>query len=292
MAEKLVIGCGYLGRCVAARWQQQGHRVWATTRSSQRAEEWRTLGWQPVLCDVLDPASLRQLPRIATAVYCVAMDRTAGQSMRTVYVDGLRNVLDAWLERPEADRPSRLIYVSSTSVYGQTGGEEVDETSLAEPIEESGRVVLEAEQLLRQRWPLAVCLRFAGIYGPGRLIGAQMLRAGEAIKGDPEGWLNLIHRDDGVEAVLAAEEKGQAGDVYLISDDRPARRREFYARLAELLGTTPPRFETSADQPAMPQMRANRRLCNRKAREGLNWKPRYPSFEEGLLAFVAGSLSR
>src|SRR5256886_16983899 len=84
--------------------------------------------------------------------------------MRAVYVDGLRNVLS------RLRAPRRFLYVSSTSVYGQRDGEEVDETSATEPVEESGRVVLEAESVLRSVCPEAVVLRFAGIYGPGRWL--------------------------------------------------------------------------------------------------------------------------
>ncbi len=278
MADKLVLGCGFLGRRVAALWHQEGHRVWATTRNPQRAEEWRSLGWHPVLCDVLDPASLGRLPIVSTVVYCVGLDRQAGQSMRSVYVDGLAHVLDTWLKRPENERPGRLIHVSSTSVYGQRDGEEVEESSPTEPSEESGQVVLQAERLLLERWPTAIVLRFAGIYGPGRLIGAKGLQAGEAIVGDPQGWLNLIHVEDGARAVLAAEQ-GRPGEVYLIADDRPVRRQEFYSRLAQMLGTEPPRWESPSGL-----RRANRRVSNRKARQELNWAPSYPSFEEGLLA--------
>ena len=98
------------------------------------------------------------------------------------------------------------MYVSSTGVYGQCHGEEVDEESATEPVEESGRVVLEAERLLHQQLPEAVILRFAGIYGPGRLLRRQAIEAGEVLVGDPEKWLNLIHVADGAAAVHAAEE--------------------------------------------------------------------------------------
>src|SRR5258708_3859424 len=116
MADKLVIGCGYLGRVVAAQWRDAGHRVFATTRSPQRAEDLRSTGLEPVLCDVLRPDSLRALPSSAeTIVYCVGLDRTAGVPMRIVYVSGLANVLTA-LE----DWAGRFVYVSSTGVYAQT----------------------------------------------------------------------------------------------------------------------------------------------------------------------------
>jgi nucleoside-diphosphate-sugar epimerase len=283
MADRLVIGCGYLGQRVAARWHEQGQRVWVTTRQASRGEEFRRQGWQAVLCDVLDPVSLAHLPPVETAVYCVGLDRGAGQSMQRVYVDGLANVLAAW-KTP----PARVIYVSSTGVYGQTEGEEVDETAAIKPTEESGRIVLEAEGVLRSRLPRAIILRFAGIYGPGRLLRAQALRDNEALAGDPEGFLNLIHVTDGAAAVLAAEARGAAGSTYIISDDCPVRRRNFYTHLAQLLGTPPPRFEPWPSDRLLPALlRANRRLSNRRARTDLAWNLLYPSYEQGLLASLS-----
>lgn len=276
----LVIGCGYLGQRAAARWREQGWRVWATTRSLARAEELRQGGFEPVVCDVTAPESLRQLPAVATVLYCVGMDRAAGMSMREVYVGGLRNVLAS------LPRPDRFVYVSSTSVYGQTNGEEVDEESATGPEEDSGRVVLEAEALLRERLPEAVVLRFAGIYGPGRLLRRQAIEAGEPLIGDAEKWLNLIHVEDGVAAVLAAAERGRG--VYNVSDGRPVRRREFYTVLARLLGAPQPRFvPRSLGEPLPAHERANRRVVNRRLCEELGVVLRYPDCEAGLTASVS-----
>ena len=273
--DKLIVGCGYLGRRVAALWRAQGHPVLATTRG--RAEELRALGVEPVVCDLVAGTGLDALPAAATVVYSVGFDRS-GVSMRDVYVRGLANVLD------RLPPPARFVYVSSTGVYGQTGGEEVDESAPTEPAEESGRVVLEAERLLRERLPGAVVLRFAGIYGPGRVIRRQAIAAGEPIVGDPEKWLNLIHVEDGAAAVLAAEEGAAPGAVYNVCDDRPARRRDFYEELARLLGAPAPRFVPPAPgAPPPPHERANRRILNRRLR-ALGWGPRYPSFREGLPA--------
>src|SRR5438552_1428072 len=126
----LVIGCGYLGRRVAAAWRDRGRRVAALTRG--RAAELAADGFEPVVGDVLDPASLAALPEAATVLYAVGLDRTAGRSMRDVYVTGLANVLAAL---PPC---GRLLYVGSTSVYGQTDGSVVTEASPTEPATESG----------------------------------------------------------------------------------------------------------------------------------------------------------
>lgn len=269
----LVIGCGYLGRLVSAAWRASRRQVAALTRN--RADELAAFGLEPIVGDVLDPASLKALPAASTVLYAVGLDRSAGRSMRDVYVGGLHNVLAAL---PPC---GRFLYVSSTSVYGQTDGALVDEQSPTEPREESGRIVLEAERLLRELRPEAITLRFAGIYGPGRLLRRKaQFDEGVPLPGDPEGFLNLIHVEDGARAVIAAEERGRPGETYLVADDTPVRRREFYSHLAHLLGTPPARFEDRASSVA------NRRISNRKARSELGFVPRFPSYVEGLAASV------
>ncbi|MGE3807356.1 MAG: NAD-dependent epimerase/dehydratase family protein, partial [Gemmataceae bacterium] len=122
---KLIVGCGYLGTRVARLWLDAGEQVYALTRS--RTDELKKLGIEPIVCDVTDRDSVRgglaalNLDKKWSLVYCVALDRSSGRSMREVYVDGLRNFLAVC---PETNR---LIYVSSTSVYGQVDSEEVDE---------------------------------------------------------------------------------------------------------------------------------------------------------------------
>ena len=276
---KLIFGCGYLGRRVAMAWLSQGNRVLAVTRRREKAEELRRQGIEPILADVLDPSSLGGLPQVETVLSAIGLDRSSGASMRQVFVDGLANVLAA------LPAPGRFIYVSSSSVYGQSDGGWVDEDSPTEPEEESGRIVLEAENLLRVRLPDAIILRFAGIYGPGRLLRQKTIQAGEPIVADADRWLNLIQVEDGVRAVLAAAERGQPGRVYNICDDSPVRRRDFYAELARVLGASPPRFlAPPADQPAPPHEKANRRIRNRRMREELQVTLSFPNHVGGLRA--------
>jgi nucleoside-diphosphate-sugar epimerase len=201
--------------------------------------------------------------------------------MRSVFVDGLANVLD------HLPRPQRFIYVSSSSVYGQTGGEWVDEESATEPLEESGKIVLEAERLLQKRLPEAIILRFGGIYGPGRLLRQKTIEAGEPIVGDSDKWLNLIHVEDGAAAVIVAQQRGQPGCTCNICDDQPVRRREFYTELARRLGAPPPRFvPPPADQLPPPHEMANRRIRNRQIREELHVDLQYATYIAGLAASV------
>jgi nucleoside-diphosphate-sugar epimerase len=269
MSSFLIVGCGYLGQRVAGQLLALGHCVFATTRKPERAAAFREQGISPVICDVMAPGSLR-LPATDGVVYCVGLDRSGGASMRAVYVEGLRNVLAA------LPAVSRLVYVSSTSVYGQTDSEEVDENSETAPPEESGQVVLEAERLLRETRPDAVVLRFAGIYGPGRLLREGALRRGEPLAGGPDRWLNLIHVEDGAEAVVSALERPVSGETFNVADGHPVTRGEFYGLLAKLLGAPAATFTAAVTEPV------NRRVAARRMRERLGVVPR--RWDEGLRA--------
>jgi nucleoside-diphosphate-sugar epimerase len=267
----LILGCGYLGLRVAKLWARS-HSVAALTR--RRSAELRSHGIQPIVGDVLDPASLAQLPIASKVLYAVGLDRSAGRSMHEVYVQGLANALAAI----RCEGP--FVFISSTSVYGQTDGEWVDESSPTEPIEESGRIVLEAEQTLRRLRPDAIVLRFAGIYGPQRILRRQALLIGEPLTIDAEKWLNLIHVNDGVQAVQAACERGTLGETYIVCDDEPTTRRALYTETAIVLNAPPAQFAT----PNGTHREANRRLRNRKLRETVGWQPQYPCYRDGLRA--------
>jgi len=278
-ATHLIIGCGYLGRRVAALWLTQGKRVNALTRG--RADELRALGIEPIVGDILEPATLGALPKATTILYAVSPDRSSGRSFKDVHIGGLTNFI------ANAPAPDRFIYVSSTSVYGQSGGEEVDETSPTEPLDEHGAILLEAEKLLRAQLPDSIVLRFAGIYGPGRIIRRTAVEKGEALGGDPDKWLNLIHVDDGARAVLAAEARGGLGETYLIADGHPVTRREFYSLLAQLLGAAYPNFEpTLPGKSSLPRADANRKLSNVKMLRNLCVSLSYPDCGAGLRASI------
>lgn len=275
--RKLILGCGYLGQRVAAAWRRQGQEVAALTRSVERAAEFRTAGLQPIVADVTLPQSLASLPPADTVLYAIGYDRASGRSQDEVSIDGLRNVL-----RSLPSAPRKFLYVSSTSVYGQSAGEWVEESSPCEPAQTGGTVCLAAEELLRSELPTASILRLAGLYGPDRLLArAESLRRGEPLAGNPEAWLNLIHVEDAVAAVLACEERGQPGETYLVCDDEPVPRREYYTRLASLIGAPPPTFDET--QPAKRGSGLlNKRCRNRRLHDELNVRLTFPSYREGL----------
>lgn len=290
--RKLIIGCGYLGRRVARKWVAAGDDVAALTRSTVHADALRAEGIAPVVGDVCIPESLSGLPAAETILYAVGYDRGSGRSQHEIYVNGLQNTL-----QQVAVHARRFVYVSSTSVYGQNAGQWIDETSPCEPRRANGRVCLEAEQVVWRHFPptetpterSANVLRLAGIYGPNRLLRRiEQLESATALSGNPEAYLNLIHVDDAVAAVLACELRGRPGSIYVVCDNRPVRRRDYYSLLASISGASPPRFVHKTVS-AMNSEGLNKRCRNRRLREELGVQLQYSTIDDGLPQAVAAS---
>jgi nucleoside-diphosphate-sugar epimerase len=197
----------------------------------------------PLVADVTDPdfPAAGSLPDAATVFWAVGFDRSSGTTHRDVHVLGLDRLLAALPGSP------RVILSSSTGVWGDEDGRVVTEDTPAHPTREAGRVLLEAESLLRThpKGP-GVALRFAGLYGPDRLPRIADLRAGTPIAADPESWLNLIHVDDAAEVVRVVAAASNPRPLYVVSDGRPVRRRDWYGTLATLTGSPPPTWDPTA----------------------------------------------
>jgi len=240
---KLVVGCGYLGLRVARLWRNAGARVYAVTRSAERARALAAEGLDPLVGDVTAPEGLPALPAVDTLFWAVGFDRASGASYRDVHVGGLGRVLDAI---PDT---ARVVFASSTGVWGTEDGSIVDETTPAHPTREAGRVLLEAEALLHARaGDRGTALRFAGLYGPDRLPRLDDLKAGRPIAADPDSWLNLVLVDDAARIVVAVAAALHARQLYVVSDGHPVRRRDWYAHLAARTGSPPPTFDTAAER--------------------------------------------
>jgi nucleoside-diphosphate-sugar epimerase len=284
-SAKLVCGCGYLGERIARRWIAAGHEVWATTRSAARAGDLSQIGLRPIVVDMTHPFTFpTEMPRLGTVLWAVGFDRSVGQSIEDVYVGGMRNLLEALPSGVE-----RLVYISSTGVYGQPRAEWVDEQTPCEPTRAGGRACLAAEQLLAGH-PLGrgrMVLRLAGIYGPGRIPKMAAIQAGEAIESTESGYLNLIYVDDAVEAVLAAERDVQPPDLFVISDGHPVLRGEFYRELARLLKAPSPRFAAPPlGSSTAERATSDKRVSNRRMLASLRVSLRFPSYREGLAEIV------
>lgn len=303
--SKLIFGCGYLGKRVGRLWVEQGEHVLVVSRTDNRGPELATEGFFTIQADVTKPGTLDFIPKlptrcsaghaheqnlqdIDTVLFSVGFDRTVGNTIHDVYADGVKNVLAALPSSVE-----RFIYISTTGVYGPTGGAWVDELTPPNPQRDGGKASLAAEQLLGEN---SMVLRFGGIYGPDRIPYLAKLRAGEPIAAPSEGWLNLIHVDDGASIVLAAERwakpPANGPRLFCVCDGHPVVRGDYYREVARRIGAEPPHFVApDPASPAAARAAADRRISNAKLKQELNFEFAYPSYREGLAAILQSNLA-
>ena len=267
--RRMIVGCGYLGDRVARCWREAGDTVYATTRG-HRSEMLSRSGLRPLTLDVTDVPTTTCLPQVDTVVFAVGRDRQAGVTMQDIHVTGLRAVLDAL-----PDTTGRVIYVSSSGVYGQNSGEWVDEESACEPVSAGGHACLSGERLLstHPRGHDAVVLRLAGLYGRGRAPYAAQIRSTTPIAGSRDSFLNLVHVDDAAASVVAAAACNR-GRTYVISDGHPPTRGEYVEWFAARLGVPAPPFEGGVS--------LGKRVRNSRAVGELIERLTYPSYRDGL----------
>jgi nucleoside-diphosphate-sugar epimerase len=274
MERVLIAGCGYVGSALASRLVDDGHAVWGIRRNPAAPPA----GVQPFAADLRDPATLTGLPEGLTAVfYTAAADGGSDDEYRAAYVDGPRNLLAALVA--QGQRPHRVIFTSSTSVYGQSGGEWVDEDSPTEPEGFGGRRMLEGESVVRGGPFPAVVLRLGGIYGPGRTSYIERVRAGEAECPAETTYTNRIHRDDCAGALRHLLALDAPRSVYLGVDGAAADSCEVLHWLANALGRPAPRRAEPGSAPA--RRRSNKRCRGDRLVES-GYRLLYPTYREGF----------
>lgn len=317
-APTLVVGAGYTGARVAAALRARGATVTTCSRSptaagyvapAGRAESsvsspgaaFDTTPARPGSSAVSLPTHLRlDLDRDDNAPLEIA------PGYRVLYLVPPTGDPDAPAE-PRltrflsllAEPPARFVLASTSGVYGDCGGELVDETRPSAPQTERARRRVLAETTL-ERWlsdrPAAsAVLRIAGIYGPGRLPLERLRRREPVVAAAEAGPGNRIHVDDLVDVCLAALEESAPGGIYNVSDGNWASATEFYRLTAELAGLPPPR-EVSREEAKrrfsskrLSFLRESRRLDTTRLRRELGVTPRYTELAEGIRASLEGA---
>lgn len=279
----LIVGCGYLGLRAGRLAQHAGWQVQATTRS--RFETLAAEGFQPIEFDWNDSRTLDRLPATTHVLIAVAYDRHSRVDRFASQVDGLARLIRHLDKDRPADRSADVCYISTTGVYHQTGGMWVDETSPTRPSREGGKAHLAAEAKLRSMRSdrPTTTLRLAGIYGPERVPRAADVIAGEPIASPPSGFLNLIHVDDAATAVMNCFGCPMRQPLYVVADDQPVVRREFYRQIARETGSPEPTFvDPEADSGVRFRSETDKRVWNRRVRRDLLPVMKYPTYREGL----------
>ena len=269
MKRAIVFGSGFVGGRLAKLLAGDGWSVIATTRATY---------------DITDAGKLAAAPELhgADVVISAVSSRRGGEDVyREVYLNGMRNILAHLHAR-------HVLFVSSTSVYGQNDGSWATEESPADPAPATSRILREAEESTLAAG--GTVARLAGIYGPGRSVLLQRAVSGEAvIEGDGARFINQIHADDAAAAIALLVES-PAG-IYNVADDTPTMQRDCYEWLAAHLGKPlPPSGPVDIHR---KRGVTNKRVSNAKLRS-LGWAPVYPSFREAVLqdpALLAAALA-
>lgn len=288
----LILGCGYVGLELGRQLSAAGHQVFGLRRTSVDSESIHAAGITPLIGDLTRPETLSSLSGpFDWVVNTVSSSRGGADEYRAVYREGMRNLLK-WLRDHS---PEAFAYTSSTSVYGQTSGDWVDEGSASEPGTETGGLLVETEQLVLEAARSGVVpgrvLRVAGIYGPGRGHLFQQLLRGEArLQGNGARWINMIHRNDVAGAIIAVLTRGRAGEIYNAVDDEPVSQRAFLSWLADRLGRPLPPPATAEETAGRKRGLTHKRVSNRKLRAETDWVPCYPTFRDGYAGEVEAVL--
>ncbi len=275
MSERILLaGCGDLGERVAQRLRARGDEVWALRRRPP-ARGRHGMHW--LRGDLTDPASLRDLPvGITRLVYLPAPATRDKAAYRAIFVDGLRHLLDAL----DGRKLARVLFVSSSAVYGEHDGDWVDEATPTDPSGFNGAVLLEAEQWLAEQALPSTVLRLAGLYGPGRLQLVERLRAGQLrVPREAPHWANRIHVDDAAAAIAHLLQLKSPQPLYLGVDDTPMPLDELYDFLAALIDAPLP------TEGAAPVGVGSKRLRNARLRAS-GWAPQWPDAREGYAALL------
>jgi len=274
MPRTLIVGCGYVGSVLAEQLAAEGQAVFALRRS----EAVWPRGVTGLRADVSRPLPPGCLPDdLDAVVYAVAAKSREERVYRSAYVDGLAHVLDALMRAGRG--PRRVIFTSSTAVYGQHAGEWVDEGSPTLPSAFSGRTLLQAEAALAEA-PFETCaLRLGGIYGPGRVSRLRSVAEGRVpVREGPPQYTNRIFRDDAADAIRCLLHVPALPAVVLGVDDEPADERVVVEWMARALGVAPPEVVPADEAPAA---RAGSKRCRNALLRSLGWVPRHPTFREG-----------
>lgn len=283
----LIVGCGDIGlrvvKLLAARW-----RVLALTSSAARCAELRAAGAVPLVGNLDEPASLGRLGALADAVLHLAPPPA----------HGLNDPRTAALLRALArgGRTRRLVYGSTSGVYGDCAGAWIDETRAPNPATDRALRRVDAEARVRHFGRSTGCtvsvLRIPGIYAIGRPGGHprdRLLRGTPVLVPADDVYTNHIHADDLARACALALHRGLPQRVLHASDDTELRMGDYFDLAADLCGLPhPPRITLAAAAAILPPMQMSfmsesRRLHNRRMKQELRLALRYPTVADGLV---------
>jgi nucleoside-diphosphate-sugar epimerase len=286
MKRLLIVGCGDVGVRTLSLLRGR-YRLYALTRSRERISILRALGITPLTGDLDNAQSLSRLSGLPHDVLHFAPPPGVGPRDRRT-----GNLIRA-LQKARSI-PQRLVYISTSGVYGDCAGRLVHEHDSVRPQSERAVRRADAERQLRD-WGLrsgviVVILRAPGIYAADRLPLQRVMAGTPVLQESEDPYTNHIHADDLARIVLVALARGRGQRTYNASDDSALRMGEYFDLVADTFELPrAPRISRQEAQQRLPEtllsfMRESRRLANTRLRRELRLQLRYPTVAQGLAA--------
>jgi len=288
MGKVVILGCGDIGQRVAKRCQQQGNSLAGLAHSEKTRANLSNNNIEVLEADLDKPETLINLPTESAQIYYFAPPPKQGCKDSRI-----RNWLNSLSNK---NHPSHIVLISTTAVYGDSGGDWVTEQTSTAPGTDRGRRRLDAETALTQ-WAQTnnvpfVILRVPGIYGPGRLPRERIEKANPVLAESESGYTNRIHADDLANICLAAADKGNSGEIYNVSDGKPGTMTEWFNVVADVLGLQRPPIVTRDEaekvmsEGMLSYLAESRRIDNKKMLRELGVTLQHSDVKEGVLASI------
>ena len=279
----MIAGCGYVGIRLADSLQAKGHDVVGVRRNWQDHPKQK---FATVDADLSTAGSIPEISGISHIVYTASAGNFTDEAYKSAYVDGLKNILDYANRHQSSLR--RILFISSTGVYGKSNGEDVNEDTKVKAGQNfSSMRLLEAENLLLNSKIPSTILRFSGIYGPGRqMLLDQVIDGSARISPKEIQWTNRIHLEDCTGVLEFMLKHPTPERLYLCTDDLPTPKNEILLWIAKKLNLPAPISDSLEPSLQRVSHRGNRRVSNARLKNaGYNF--RFPSYREGFADLIS-----
>ncbi len=286
MNNYTIVGCGDIGFRIARELISQGDQVQATVHFEEGVNIPQSAGVKPIVANFDYQDEVPDLPLQGEKVFYLMPPQGGGSSDY--------RMINFCRQLAPGNCPEKIVYISTSGVYGDCGDELVTESTAVNPQTTRAKRRISAEKQLQEQADKLgfklVILRVTGIYGPGRLPIAQLTKGHEVLKVDAAPRTNRIHSLDLVQVCLAAMDRAGHGDIFNVCDGEQSSMSEYFIAVAKMYDLPQPnQLEWPEAEKVMNPLtfsflKESRRMSNRKMLEGLGIGLLYPTLKDGLLA--------